>query len=60
MASKEHPIYEVELVKDMKDTGQPGKPFFAKVSETKHIRLFGILIKKVTTTGNFPDPDDRK
>lgn len=45
----------------MKNTAGAGKsPFYAKVEEYKYYRLFGILIKKVTITGEFPDPDDKR
>ena len=60
MARKDRPIFSIKVEKEMKDTGQPGKPFFAKISETKSYRLFGILIKKVHTTGNFPDPEEKR
>jgi hypothetical protein len=61
MSSKKRAIYSVEFVKVMKNTAGAGKsPFYAKVEEYKYYRLFGILIKKVTITGEFPDPDDKR
>jgi len=59
MRRKERPIYEVEIEKVLKDTGAPNKPFYAKVAEYKRYRLFGILLKKVSVKGDFPDPEDR-
>ena len=54
-------IYSVELVKVMKNTAGSGKnPFYAKVEEYKYYRLFGILIKKVSITGEFPDPEEKR
>lgn len=60
MSSNKRAIYSVEFVKVMKNTAAAGKnPFYAKVEEYKYYRLFGILIKKVKITGEFPDPDDK-
>jgi len=53
-------IYSVRLEKVMQNTGTRERPFYAKVEEHKYYRLFGILIKKVSITGNFPDPEDKK
>jgi hypothetical protein len=58
--SKERPIYEIRLTKVKKDTGTPGRPFFTNVAEYKHYYLFGVLIKKVTITGDVPVPEDKK
>jgi hypothetical protein len=44
----------------MQNTGSKDRPFYAKAGEHKYYRLFGILIKEVTITGDFPDPDDKK
>lgn len=60
MALKNRPIFSIKLEKEMKDTGQAGKPFYTKICETKYYRLFGILIAKVYSTGNFPDPEAKK
>lgn len=60
MAKKERPIYSVVIEKVLKDTGSPGKPFYAKTTEHTRIRLFGLLIKKVSIIGNFPDPEEKK
>jgi len=54
------PIYSVKLEKTMQNTGSKDRPFYAKAGEHKYYRLFGILIKEVTITGDFPDPDDKK
>ena len=51
----EHPIYRVELTKEMKNTGSSEKPFYAKIAEHTRVYLFGILIKKVSSTGDFPE-----
>jgi len=56
----DHPLCEVVVEKTLQDTGQPGRPFFAKVSEVLRLRLFGLLIFKSTNKGNFPDPAEKK
>jgi hypothetical protein len=56
---KEHPVFEVHIEKVLKDTGSPGKPFYSKVAEYKRFKIFGILISKVSITGEFPDPDEK-
>lgn len=58
--AKERPIYKVLIEKVLKDTGKPNNPFWSKIAEHKRVWLFGILIKKVSTVGDFPDPEDRK
>jgi hypothetical protein len=60
MALKDHPIVSVLIEKILQDTGVPGRPFYSKVSETKSIRFFGVLVKKITTIGNFPEQDSKK
>ena len=56
MAKREHPILEVVLTKEMKDTSKnPDKPFYAKVAEYKKVYLFGILLKRISSTGDFPE-----
>lgn len=58
--SKNFPIIGVVIDKTLKDTGQPGRPFFAKVCQTMMIRFLGLLVYKITTNGNFPDPNNKK
>ena len=54
---KDRPIFEVYITKELKDTGQPGRPFYAKVGEYKKYKFLGLLIAKISTIGNFPDPE---
>jgi hypothetical protein len=56
---KERPILGVTVEKILHDTGTNGRSFFAKVSEIKRVRLFGVLLFKISITGNFPDPKDK-
>ncbi len=53
--SKERPILDVDIEKVRVNTGSKDKPFYAVESETKRVRLFGILIKKHKDHGNFPE-----
>jgi hypothetical protein len=57
---KEFPILGVTIDRELKDTGQPGRPFFAKICETMRIRFLGLLIFKTTNKGNFPGPELKK
>lgn len=59
MAKKERPIFSIVTEKVLKNTGTSGKPFYAKVAEHTRTRIFGILIKKVSVVGEFPDPDEK-
>jgi hypothetical protein len=52
----EHPIYDVDIEKVRVNTGTKDKPFYATESETKRVRLFGILLKRQKDHGNFPEP----
>ncbi len=58
--SKERPILSVDDTKLLKNTGTDAKPFWSKIGEGRRIRLLGILIYRHTSTGNFPDPEDKK
>jgi hypothetical protein len=58
--AKQFPIVGVVIEKILQDTGQPGRPFFSKVSEIKRVRLFGVLVYKISTLGNFPEPETKK
>jgi hypothetical protein len=60
MALKNHPIVSIVIEKILQDTGVAGRPFYSKVSETKSIRFFGVLVKKITTLGNFPEHESKK
>lgn len=57
--SKERPILDVDVEKVRVNTGSREKPFYATESETKRVRLFGILLKKHRDHGNFPDPVEK-
>lgn len=54
--SKEHPIRDVDIEKVRVNTGTKDRPFYAILSETKRVRLFGILLNRRKDHGNFPDP----
>jgi hypothetical protein len=58
--SKERPILEVKDKKELKNTGTESRPFWARVGQTRWVRLFGILLFKHTSEGNFPDPLDKE
>jgi len=58
--AKDFPIIGVVVDKTLKDTGQPGRPFFAKVCQTMKIRFLGLLVYKITTNGNFPETESKK
>ena len=58
--NKERPILSVTVGKKLQDTGTNGRSFFAKVSEIKRVYLFGILVFKISITGNFPDPKEKQ
>ena len=57
--AKDFPVIGVVVDKTLKDTGQPGRPFYSKISEIKRVRLFGLLIYKHSALGNFPEPDKK-
>ena len=57
---KNYPIVGVVIEKILQDTGSSGRPFYSKVSEIKKVRLFGVLIYRISTTGNFPEQDSKK
>jgi hypothetical protein len=54
---KEFPIVGVIIDKTLKDTGQPGKPFYARICQIMRIRFLGLLVYKITSNGNFPDKE---
>jgi hypothetical protein len=53
----EFPIVGVVIDKTLKDTGQPGKPFYARICQIMRIRFLGLLVYKITSNGNFPDKE---
>jgi hypothetical protein len=56
----EFPIIGVTVDKILKDTGQPGRPFFAKVCQTMKIRFLGLLVYRIIISGNFPEIESKK
>jgi hypothetical protein len=57
--TKERPILDVDDEKVLKNTGTEQRPFWAKIGQNRRIRLFGILIFRHTSTGDFPDQDNK-
>jgi hypothetical protein len=58
--TKDRPILSVTVEKTLKDTGTSGRPFYSKIGETKKIRVFGVLVYKLSITGNFPEPIEKE
>jgi hypothetical protein len=56
---KEFPLLSVIIDRELKDTGQPGRPFFAKVKESTRVRFLGLLIFKTVNNGNFPSSENK-
>jgi len=57
---KQFPIVGVTIEKILQDTGSQGRPFYSKVSEIKWVRVFGVLVYKISTLGNFPEQENKK
>jgi len=58
--SKDFPVIRVSTERELKDTGQPGRPFFTKAQVIIRVWFFGVLIFKHTNTGNFPEPETKR
>jgi hypothetical protein len=52
---KERPILKVTDQKIRKNTGTVERPFWTSTDNTRWVRLFGLLIFKHISTGDFPD-----
>jgi hypothetical protein len=54
MAWKSYSVIRVVIDKELVDTGQPGRPFFATLCQTMYVWFLGVLVFKITTNRDFP------